>query len=112
MRQFAASTDKASVGFLANTKQLLALTGFVLVVGLPTAFWMLMFELMATMFGFEYGAAARIWIAAGLVSALAAVWGLVCGAARNNLSDTAIRHSSTPALAPGTAQTTAGLSGS
>ena len=63
-----------------TSEWLTVVAAFLLIVGLPTAFWMLILELVAPLFGFDFGMAGRICVAVGLVTALAMIWALLCGA--------------------------------
>lgn len=53
-----------------------------LIIGLPTAFWMGLIELVSVLFGFELGSITRVAIASVLMTLLFAVWCFVVVSAR------------------------------
>ena len=83
MGQFAVVQAEKPVGSSADNDWLTMVVAFVLMVGLPTAFWTLVLELLAPMFGFEFGITERIYVAVGLVATFAIVWAFLCGSSRS-----------------------------
>ena len=84
MSQSAVFEVKRPAVSTADNDWLTVVLAFVLIVGLPTGFWMLVLELVAPAFGFALGTAERICAAAGLIAALATIWALLCGSIKTD----------------------------
>ena len=92
MSQSAVFEVKRAAVSTADNDWLTVVLAIVLIVGLPTGFWLLVLELVAPALGFALGTGERICAAAGLIAALAMIWALLCGSRK---PETAEAHGAT-----------------